>query len=81
MQKINITPSLGRNLRTLRLAVGLTQEEITAKLQLHNCDISRSIYSQIECGIHHIRISELIALKEILGVPYDAFFEGLYPDP
>ncbi len=77
MQKIKITPSFGKNLRALRMAAGLTQEEIAAKLQLHNCDISRSSYSQIECGIHNIRITELVALKEILGVSYDAFFEGL----
>ena len=53
------------------------QEQVAAKLQLRGFDISRSIYSQIECGIHNIRVDELIALKQIFGVTYDDFFAPL----
>lgn len=52
----------------------MTQEQVAAKLQLRGYDVSRSIYSQIECGIHNIRVGELVALKEIFGTTYDAFF-------
>lgn len=79
-QKIKTTPSFGANLRQLRLEHGYTQEQLVAKLQLLNQNISRSIYAPMECGSYNIRISELIALKEIYNVSYDAFFEGLKID-
>ncbi len=40
------------------------------------CEISRSIYSQIEGGTYNIRVVELAALKISFGVDYEAFFEG-----
>jgi transcriptional regulator with XRE-family HTH domain len=76
-QKIRVTPSFGNNLRIIRKSHGYTQEEIVAKLQLKNLDISRSAYAQIECGTYNIRIAELIALKEIYNISYDDFFSGL----
>ena len=79
-QKIRLTPSFGNNLRKIRKAHGYTQEEIVAKLQLKNLDISRSAYAQIECGTYNIRISELIALKEIYNIPFDDFFDGIKID-
>lgn len=75
-QKIKTTPSFGANLRQLRLEHGYTQEQLVAKLQLLNQNISRSIYAQMECGSYNIRISELIALKEIYNVSYDAFLKA-----
>ena len=74
-QKIKINSAFGKNLRRLRKEHGFTQEEIVAKLQLKDQDISRSAYAQIECGTYNIRISELIALKEIYGISYDDFFD------
>lgn len=76
-QKIKSNSSFGKNLREIRKMHGYTQEEIVAKLQLKNQDISRSAYAQIECGTYNIRISELVALKEIYNVPYDDFFQGI----
>lgn len=76
-QKIKLNPSFGDNLRKIRKAHGYTQEAIVAKLQLKNIDISRSVYAQIECGTYNIRISELVALKEIYGISFDKFFEGI----
>lgn len=76
-QKIKSSSSFGNNLRKIRKSHGYTQEEIVTKLQLKNQDISRSAYAQIECGTYNIRISELVALKEIYNIPYDDFFQGL----
>lgn len=76
-QKLKLTPSFGNNLRSIRKAHGYTQEEIVTKLQLRNLDISRSAYAQIECGTYNIRITELVALKEIYNISYDEFFKGL----
>ena len=69
-QKIKIDSAFGNNLRRLRKKYGFTQEELVTKLQLKNQDISRSAYAQIECGTYNIRISELIALKEIYNISY-----------
>ena len=68
--------SIGRNIRKLRLASGMTQDEVTAKMQLMGCEISRSIYSQIEGGTYNIRVIELAALTLIFKVDYNVFFDG-----
>lgn len=77
IQKLRSDNSFGNNLRKIRKSHGYTQEEIVAKLQLKNIDISRSVYAQIECGTYNIRVSELIALKEIYNISFDEFFDGL----
>ena len=69
--------SLGNNLRNLRKASNLTQEQVVAQLQLRNLPTSRSIYSQIESGTYNIRISELIALAEIFHTDFNTIFNGL----
>lgn len=76
-QKLKITPQFGKNLRSLRKQHEFTQEELVIKLQLLGQDISRSIYAQMECGSYNIRISELVALKEIYGISYDEFFKDI----
>ena len=48
MQKIRSDVDLGGNIRALRKAAHLTQDQVVAKLQLEGLDITRSIYSQIE---------------------------------
>ena len=72
--------SLGNNLRNLRKASNLTQEQVVAQLQLRNLPTSRSIYSQIESGTYNIRISELIALTEIFHTDFNTIFDGLSYD-
>lgn len=44
-------------------------------LQLEGIDISRSIYSQIECGTYNIRVSELIALAHLFETDINALFD------
>ena len=73
-QKIKQDISLGDNIHKLRKQSHLTQEQTVARMQLKGLDISRSSYSQIECGTYNIRVSELIALAEIFHVDYNAFF-------
>lgn len=77
MQKIRQDCGLGQNIRRMRLNAHMTQEEVAAQLQLAGCDISRSVYAQIECGAYNIRISELVVLKRLFNVDYNAFFEGV----
>ena len=72
--------SIGDNLRKLRNAANLTQEQVVAQLQLRNLPTSRSVYSQIESGTYNIRISELIALSEIFHTDFNTIFNGLIHD-
>ena len=68
----------GPNLKSLRKAVKLTQEQVAAQLQLRGLDVSREMYCQMEQGRYSVRISVLKALKDIYKAPsYDEFFKGL----
>ena len=73
-QKIKQDISIGENIRKLRKKKKLTQEQMTAKLQLRNSNITRSIYSQIECGTYSIRVSELLAIADILECDINTLF-------
>lgn len=76
-QKLKQDIQIGGNIRNLRKKAGLTQEQVITHLQLQGLEISRSSYSQIECGTYNIRISELVALAELFQVDFNAFFENL----
>ena len=76
-QKIKQDFRIGPNIRKYRLQSHMTQEQVTAKMQLMGINISRSIYSQIEGGTYNIRVSELAAMKEIFIINYESFFEGI----
>lgn len=66
--------SFGNNIRKLRKAKGLTQEQLSAKLQVNGCDITRSALAKIEVGQRHLYPDEIKLLKEILDVSYDELF-------
>ena len=76
-QKIKQDFRIGPNIRKYPLQSHMTQEQVTAKMQLMGINISRSIYSQIEGGTYNIRVSELAAMKEIFNINYESFFEGI----
>ena len=76
-QKIKQDISIGNNIRNLRKKSQLTQEDVVTRLQLQGIDISRSIYSQIECGTYNIRASELIALAKLFNVEIGTFFDNI----
>lgn len=76
-QKIRQDIQIGGNIRNLRKQAKLTQEQVIARLQLQGIEISRSSYSQIECGTYNIRVSELIALADLFNVDFNAFFKNL----
>lgn len=70
-----IQKKVGRNIRRLRKAQGMTQEILAAKLQLLGCDITRSAVAKIEVGARHLYPDEIIALQEILRVSYEEIFD------
>lgn len=77
-EKIKQDISIGDNLRMLRKRAKLSQEDVAAQLNLRGIHISREIISQIELGRYNIRVSVLLALKEIYYVnSFDEFFQGI----
>ena len=74
-QKIKQDINIGTNIRALRNKSGFTQEQVVAHLQLDGFDISRSIYSQIECGTYNIKVSEILALAKLFDTDMNSFFK------
>lgn len=72
--------SIGHNLKNLRIHSELSQEALSAKMQLYGCSTTRDIYAKMEIGNYNIRISELLVLKEIYGCELKDFFLDL-PTP
>lgn len=66
--------NLGHNIRMLREKRNLTQEQLAAKLQVRNCDITRSALAKIEVGQRHLYVDEVYHLKNILKVSFDEIF-------
>lgn len=64
----------GANIRKMREENGLTQEQLSAKLQLSGCDITRSALAKIEVGQRHVYPDEIKLLKEILNTSFDVLF-------
>lgn len=62
---------VGQRIRTYREARGLTQEQLSARLQTHGCDITRSALAKIEVGQRHLYVDELKLFKELLDISYD----------
>lgn len=70
--------SIGKNLKALRKAAGLTQAQAAAQLQVRGQPVTAEILSKMEQGRYSVRISVLQALKSIYKVQsYDEFFQGL----
>ena len=65
------TVIMGKFLQQLRKERGLTQEQLSARLQTNGCDITRSALAKIEVGQRHIYPDEIKLLKEILSVDYN----------
>ena len=66
--------AMGQNIRRLRMERGMSQEQLSARLQVRGCDITRSGLAKIEVGQRHIYADEIRLLREILSVSYDELF-------
>lgn len=69
--------SIGSNLQVLRKNANLSQEQVAAELQKMNLNVSREIISQMELGRYSIRVSVLLAMKQIYNATFEDFFRGL----
>ena len=68
---INYEKAVGKRIRNIRERKKMTQEELSAKLQLMGCDITRSALAKMEVGQRHIYLDEIRLIKEILNFSYD----------
>ncbi|MCU7378933.1 helix-turn-helix domain-containing protein [Clostridiales Family XIII bacterium ASD5510] len=75
--KIKQDLSIGKNLREMRRNAGLSQEQVAVQLQTLGIPASREIISQMELGHYSIRVSVLVALKELYKVSYEDFFRDI----
>ena len=71
-----IETTIGNHIRTIREKKGMTQDVLSAKLQLRGCDITRSALAKMEVGQRHIYPDELLLIKEILETDFDSIFYG-----
>lgn len=67
---------VGANIRILRERAGVTQEQLSARLQAEGCGITRSALAKIEVGQRHLYPDEIMLIKKILGIQYEEIFEG-----
>ena len=70
---------LGENIKRIRLARGLTQEQTVARLQVLGSPLSRSTYSLIEMGRGNIFVNDLVGLRQVFNVSYEEFFKDIPP--
>ena len=75
---IEFEKQMGRNIRHIREEKGMTQELLSAKLQLAGCDITRSAVAKIEVGQRHIYTHEIRHIRQILSTTYEELFERQY---
>ena len=66
---------VGQKIRTLRIKSGLTQEQLSAQLQVRGCDITRSALAKIEVGQRHLYPDALILIREILNTSYEEILD------
>ena len=71
-----IEKKIGENIRKIRESVGMTQDTLSAKMQLKGCDITRSAVAKIEVGQRHLYPDEIILIKEILNTDFNSIFYG-----
>jgi transcriptional regulator with XRE-family HTH domain len=70
-QKANV---VGPNIAKFRYQRGLTQEELSSKMQLAGCYMTREILALIETQHRGVTDIQLDYFSEVLGVPLTEFF-------
>ena len=70
-----IEKKIGANIRLLREKAGITQEQLSARLQVNGCDITRSALAKIEVGQRHLYPDEVILIRAALKVRYEDIFD------
>lgn len=77
MQKLVQNVSIGSNIQRIRKSKGMSQNDVAVKMQLMGRQISRAHYANIEQGVRNLFVTDLVLLREIFGVDFADFFEGI----
>ena len=62
---------IGRNIRRVRLELGMGQTELVRRLQLDGVPMTRETLVKIERGVHHKELAELRCIRSALNTSYD----------
>ena len=60
----SIEKTIGNNIKNLRENAGITQEQLSARLQVNGC-------AKIEVGQRHLYPDEILLIKQLLKVSFD----------
>lgn len=66
---------VGINIRKFRLLKNLTQEQLTAKVQVNGLNIDRPMLSKIETQNREVLDFEIKAFADALNIPIQYLFE------
>ena len=66
---------VGENIRRIRKEKGIGQTELIRRVELtelgFEADLTREALVKIERGIQHVKVSQLKAIKTVLGATYE----------
>lgn len=79
MSKLIQDVNIGSNIQKLRKRKGLSQTALCARLDLMGRPMIQTTLAQIETGARNIFVSDLLAIKTILGATFEELFDGLEP--
>ncbi len=65
---------IGKKVRTIRKSKKLTQEELTARIQVKGLNIDRPMLSRIENDSREVYDFEVKAIAEALDIPINELF-------
>nr|WP_242590319.1 helix-turn-helix transcriptional regulator [Enterococcus sp. DIV0849a] len=66
---------IGSNIRRIRIEKGIGQTELVKQLQLMDVDITRETLVKIESGKQHIKLEQLIGIKNVLFISLEKILE------
>ena len=70
---------IGPNLRKLRLRLGLTQDQLAARLQIAGSNMTRQILANIECRRRRVNEQQIRQFIKVLRCTLDELFFGIPP--
>ncbi len=68
-------PIVGKNIKRLRKEQKMKSIDVIAKLRLKGLNVNVGTFSKVENGYNNPSVDLLIALTDILGCDFNAFFK------
>jgi transcriptional regulator with XRE-family HTH domain len=71
--------SIGENIAKLRLKRGRTDDELSIKLHLIGCYMTRELLANIERGRYAVTDSQIVYFSEVLALPINDLLSPVKP--